>query len=56
MLRVMEFGSEVVNEFLPYARMKTTDYLIRAAGTECFINSDAIEDVSFLSQFVSEVF
>lgn len=46
--RAMELGHEVVNEFHPYARMKVIDYLIRAAGRDCFINSDTIEDAKSL--------
>ncbi len=48
MRRAMELGSEVVNEFHPYARIKVIDYLIRAAGRDCFINSDTIKDAKTL--------
>ncbi len=48
MRRAIKLGSEKVNEFRPYARVKAVDYLIRAAGRDCFINSDTIEDAESL--------
>ena len=55
MWRAIELGPEVVNEYRPYARMLAMDYLIIEAGTECFINSDTIEDAkSFFPLTVRE--
>jgi glycosyltransferase involved in cell wall biosynthesis len=48
MRRAMELGPDVVNAFRPYARTKVVDYLIRAAGRVCFIDSDAIADAQHL--------
>ncbi|HUU17730.1 MAG TPA: glycosyltransferase [Sedimentisphaerales bacterium] len=48
MHRAIELGSEVVNEYRPFARMLAMDYLLIEAGTECFISSDTIEDAKSL--------
>lgn len=48
MRRAMELGPEVLKEFHPYARVRVLDYLIRAAGRQCMISPESIEDAKSL--------
>lgn len=53
MRRAMELGPDTVGAFYPYARMKAMDYLVRAAGRDCSINRDTIEDARGLFRLTS---
>ncbi len=48
MRRAMKVDSETRKEFCSYARPKVVEYLVRAAGRDCFISSDAIADAKSL--------
>jgi glycosyltransferase involved in cell wall biosynthesis len=48
MQRAMELGPDVVSEFHPFARMKVMDYLIRAAGRQCWISPETIKGTECL--------